>query len=163
MRFIAVLSTLALHSFFASAQWTRVHPSSPIQRYLAHAFVAQPNRWLAVGNDIASSGNNGETWSTISGNSLPVYLKPDQKYTDIFFQTGQTGFIAFENSIYKTTDEGTHWLKVISLNANHSKYQYSAFFHAITFNDANNGWAVGDFRKIFRTTDGGSHWEEVSW
>lgn len=162
MRFIAVLS-LALHSFFASAQWTRVHPSSPIQRYLAHAFVAQPDRWIAVGNDMASSSNKGTTWNTTSTNTLPVYLKPDQKYTDIFFKTGQTGFIAFENSIYKTSDGGAHWEKVISLNAIHSKYQYSAFFHAITFSDANNGWAVGDFRKIFRTTDGGSHWEEISW
>lgn len=163
MRLIIVSLLSIVICISAKAQWTRIHPASPIQRYLHYAYVEPgTHRLLAVGNDIASSDDGGTTWQITAANKLPVHLVPDQKYMDIQFTNKQTGHLAFEGSIYKTSNEGNQWDKKISLLPNNNNYPYSAYFHAIHFTDENNGWAVGEFRKIFRTTNGGNTWTEVS-
>ncbi len=162
MRLIVVL--LLLICISANAQWTPIHPASPIHRYLHYTYAAPGMQsLLAVGNDIASSDDGGASWQITATNKLPVHLRPDQKYADIHFNSKQTGYVAFEGSIYKTANGGNQWDRNLSLVPNHTKYVYSAYFHAVHFTDASNGWAVGDFRKIFRTTNGGDTWDEVSW
>jgi photosystem II stability/assembly factor-like uncharacterized protein len=53
-------------------------------------------------------------------------------------------------NVVVSTDEGVHWRQVI--------VPTRAMLTAVSFPDANHGWAVGHDGVILATTDGGEHW-----
>src|SRR5690606_30094317 len=109
------------------------------------------------------SNDHGETWALTPNVKLPVTLKGGQRYDDVFFIDQHTGFLAFKESIFKTTDGGVSWTTVLTLSPSNPKHNASAYFHSIFFINALVGYAVGDFEKLFKTLDGGTTWMEVSW
>jgi photosystem II stability/assembly factor-like uncharacterized protein len=124
---------------------------------MAHGRVSDNgSRWVALGNDVAVSDDAGETWSVQSIN-LPFVFKSDLKNIDVVFTSDETGFIVYQQFIYKTIDGGQNWTTVLSLQPSNNKYPHSAYFRSIAFIDDEEGYAVGDFEKIFHTTDGGDH------
>jgi photosystem II stability/assembly factor-like uncharacterized protein len=52
--------------------------------------------------------------------------------------------------ILKTTDGGTTWLR--------KSFRIRSTLYAVTFADANHGWASGTYGRIYATTDGGENW-----
>jgi photosystem II stability/assembly factor-like uncharacterized protein len=56
-------------------------------------------------------------------------------FTDIHFLTDQIGYASAGRTLYKTTDGGTNWTKVVSLG--------EATITEIHFTDATHGWACG--------------------
>jgi photosystem II stability/assembly factor-like uncharacterized protein len=161
MKFLIVVFCHALS--FAYAQWEQVHPAGSLNRFMQYGRVTDNgNQWMVVGNNIATSDDSGETWTSKTVN-LPLTFKPDRRYTDVTFVNDDLGFMVNQSQIFRTTDGGVTWTSVLSLQPSHDKYLYSAYFHAIAFMNETDGYAVGDFEKIFHTTDGGDHWEEVSW
>jgi photosystem II stability/assembly factor-like uncharacterized protein len=70
-------------------------------------------------------------------------------FRDVFFLDSTTGWIAGA-SIYKTVDSGTSWTKQTG--------DGNTEFSAVSFADAQNGWAVGFNNLVLRTTNGGQSW-----
>lgn len=70
-------------------------------------------------------------------------------FRDVFFLDAATGWVAGA-SIYKTTDGGSSWTKQFG--------DTSTEFTAVSFADAQNGWAVGFNNLVLHTTDGGQTW-----
>jgi len=66
------------------------------------------------------------------------------------------------DAIYKSTDAGKTWRRVLDLYTDKTKYQghfYSPFgLQSIAFKDSLTGIAVGQFGKIIYTYDGGESW-----
>lgn len=160
---ITILTLAFLNIVPAYSQWQTIHPQGELNRFMAHGRISgDGSQWVAFGNDLAVSENVGETW-TVESVNLPFVFKPDLRNLDIVFVNDDTGFIAYQQFIYKTEDGGRTWTSVVSLQPSNNKYPYSAYFRSIAFVDEEEGYAVGDFKKIFHTTDGGDHWEQVSW
>ena len=70
-------------------------------------------------------------------------------FRDVFFLDANTGWIAGA-SLYKTTDGGNTWTKQFGDSGTE--------FTAVSFADAQNGWAVGFNNLVLHTTDGGQTW-----
>jgi photosystem II stability/assembly factor-like uncharacterized protein len=70
-------------------------------------------------------------------------------FRDVFFLDATTGWIAGPG-IYKTTNGGSTWTKQFGDSGTE--------FTAVSFADAQNGWAVGFNNLVLHTTDGGQTW-----
>ncbi len=66
----------------------------------------------------------------------------------VYFTDINTGYTCGYNTILKTTNSGTNWIKTI-LQGNHQ---------SLTFTDNNTGYIAGDSGKIFITTNSGLNW-----
>jgi photosystem II stability/assembly factor-like uncharacterized protein len=88
---------------------------------------------------ISKSIDGGTTFSLLS--SIPGDIFSDS-YTDIHFTDANTGYVSHDKRIYKTTDGGISWKKVVSLGEN--------YIYDIHFTDANHGWACGTGGTILR-------------
>ncbi|MDT3738687.1 MAG: T9SS type A sorting domain-containing protein [Candidatus Kapabacteria bacterium] len=64
------------------------------------------------------------------------------------------------DAIYKSTDGGSSWRRVLDLSTTASKHFYNNPFglQSIAFKDSLTGIAVGQFGKIIYTYDGGESW-----
>jgi photosystem II stability/assembly factor-like uncharacterized protein len=82
---------------------------------------------------------SGEILKSIDGgltfNFLVKFLPETTALTDIHFFDAQNGYASFNQSIYKTTDGGTTWKRVVRLG--------NAVIYEIHFTDINHGWACG--------------------
>lgn len=98
------------------------------------------------GRKIITTTDNGETWSTQSGNFALNY------YTAQFINDS-TGYIAGEEGLsYKTTDRGESWKPVGTRGF--------AFNNVgISFPDEQNGFLLND--TLYKTTNGGATWKKL--
>jgi photosystem II stability/assembly factor-like uncharacterized protein len=149
--------------FTVDAQWENVYPAQGTTCDLVTAVIPR-NTTLqyAIGNDVVTSPDQGASWSVQHRHTLPNQVSEGMRYYDVTFSSANTGYLTYQNKIYKTTDGGGVWSTVLELTPTHAKYQSSAYFQALSFTDDLNGYAVGDFKKIFKTTDGGITWETLS-
>jgi photosystem II stability/assembly factor-like uncharacterized protein len=146
------------------AQWQAIHPKTSFNQFFARAVMpANTTVWYAVGNTMGISADGGTTWRAESVNGLPVHITAATRYYDIFFTSEYVGYFMHQNEVYKTTDHGTSWQKILAIEQSHTHYMASAFFSALYFIDDDHGYAVGEFQKIFRTSDGGVTWDTLSW
>lgn len=156
---LIIFASLPVH-----AQWQTVYPVSGTHSDLAKAIV--PHNTLlhyAIGNDVVTSPNQGGSWAVRYSHTVPQQITSATRNYDVVFTAENTGYMAYQNRVFKTTDGGGNWQNLLELAPNHTKYQSSAYFQALYFADNLTGYAVGDFKKIFKTTDGGAHWETLSW
>lgn len=76
----------------------------------------------------------------------------------VHFLTDSVGWIAYSDTVSKTTDGGVTWTP-------HS-VGTSSTLTAVFFSDLDTGYAAGakapGVSGVFRTTDGGEHWQDVS-
>lgn len=105
---------------------------------------------FGVSSSIVFSGaTDGNIFKSIDGGAnfsivtiLPKGLGGNGGYLDLHFLSATTGYACYANRIYKTTDGGTNWVKVVSLG--------SGFFTEIHFTDANHGWGCASGGQILR-------------
>ena len=146
------------------AQWQAIHPKTSFNQFFARAVMpANTSVCYALGNTMGISDDGGNTWRAESVNGLPVHITAATRYYDIFFTSEQVGYFMHQNEVYKTTDRGASWQKVLAIEQSHQHYMASAFFSALYFTDDDHGYVVGEFQKIFRTSDGGISWDTLSW
>lgn len=94
--------------------------------------------------------DGGESWEL---RGLP--LSADEEAPAIHFTSSETGFIAADNCILKTTDSGESRER-IEMEGN--------FYSSVWFSDSLNGWCFGhDYYNgvAFRNADGGDTWERI--
>jgi photosystem II stability/assembly factor-like uncharacterized protein/putative cell wall-binding protein len=108
------------------------------------SFISSSLGW-AVGGDgaLMHTQDGGASWES-SGTGLGVQ-------SAVRFVNGQTGWIGSDRGLFRTTDGGKSW----------DTTQSTGDVRAITFRDAQHGWAAGRLVSqsyVLRTTNGGSSW-----
>lgn len=131
---------------------------------------------VSIGNGLFKSTDGGETW-------LPAGLENSERIAKIIVdpKNGDTVYACAtghlwndheERGVYKTTDGGAHWLKILagvngstgcgllSMSSKSASTLYASLWdfrrQAWTFRSGGPG------SGLFKTTDGGAHWTELT-
>jgi photosystem II stability/assembly factor-like uncharacterized protein len=117
--------------------------------------VVGNNKVLALSDytDLLYSEDNGETWEikSIDPTNAVGY------YSNLFFLDENTGFLAGNQRIYKTSDSGENWSIIYGAdNSISDLYSY-------TFVNTQLGFATHSNGQIAKTTDGGTTWTRISY
>lgn len=126
--------------------WHRIVTDiSPPEYYSGIFFTDQLHGTIVNGTRIYQTSDGGFHWIQ--------RLNYDKSLQDVFFLSSTNGVVVGGGSsgvILRTTDSGQTWLPADA--------DTSRWFAAITFVDANIGYAVGYLGNILKTTDGGASW-----
>lgn len=104
--------------------------------------------------------NGGKSWQSIS---TPFRIK----VSDLYFVNKNVGYVITKSEgVYKTTDGGEHWVKVLG-NLVHYYYNatYENPFKSLIFFDERNGLVydnTGTSDIVAKTKDGGKSWDIIS-
>ncbi len=130
---------------------------------------------IMPGDGIYRSTDAGETWAHVGFNNVDAISKirihptnPDIVFAAVF---GQYSVPSEERGIYKSTDGGQTWRKVlyrddktggvdISIDRNNPDVMYAAMWEAYRkeYQMSSGGPGCG----LFKSTDGGEHWTEIT-
>ncbi len=100
---------------------------------------------VGSGSTIASSGDQGASWST-------TVVGDDAMLASVQFLNEQEGFITGEfGAVYRTGDGGSTWEVLPKIGDDF--YPYAAVFA-----DRDRGWVSGLAGVVMQTTDGGNSW-----
>ncbi len=147
-----------------SRQWESIHPPSRLNGdFLAAIIPSDSEHWLAFGESIATSSNQGTNWQSVVNNSLPRQVNQYYDYYDIEFASVDTAFFAAKNELFKTTNAGISWQLVLEVEQSHPSYIDSSTIYALDFPNPQVGYLVGGFDKIFKTINGGDTWTTLRW
>jgi photosystem II stability/assembly factor-like uncharacterized protein len=131
---------------------------------------------VSVGDGIYKSTDGGENWANVglkdSEHIAKILVDPKDSNTVLACATGHIFNDNDERGVYKTTDGGTSWKKVLS-GANGSSgcamLAMSALapktIYASMWDFRRQGWTFrsgGPGSGIFQSTDGGDHWTELN-
>src|SRR5689334_5669404 len=131
---------------------------------------------VSIGNGIYKSVDGGENWTNMglkdSERISRILVDPADSNTVYACATGHLWDDSDERGVYKTTDGGTTWKKVLagangatgcamlSTNPQEPKTLYAAMWDF-----RRQGWTFrsgGPGSGIFQSTDGGEHWTELN-
>lgn len=146
--------------------WSSINNGLPADVYKYIAIDPQHSEVIYVGfsnNGIYKSTNNGLSWTLITSDPVmknieTIIVNPNNSQVvfsviNINYEDGK--------SLYKTSDGGNSWSKVLELNLpDHmsSPWHYSA----ITFNPLNPQILfAASFGKVFKSIDGGNNWTAI--
>ncbi len=110
-----------------------------------------------------NTSNFGATWQSITRNFEDVYSYSSGNFINFSFPISKTnGYSCFayaldhnnpnSNGVFKTTDGGITWTRLIWSNNLYRKYKN------LSFRNLNNGFVVGAEGNIIKTTDQGTTW-----
>jgi photosystem II stability/assembly factor-like uncharacterized protein len=131
---------------------------------------------VSIGNGVYKSTDGGENWTNVglkdSEHIARILVGPADSNTVYVCATGHLWNDNDERGVYKTTDGGTTWKKVLS-GANAStgcamlaaNPQEPKTIYASMWDFRRQGWTFrsgGPGSGLFKTTDGGEHWTEIS-
>jgi photosystem II stability/assembly factor-like uncharacterized protein len=131
---------------------------------------------VSIGNGVYKSTDGGENWTNVglkdSEHIARILVDPADSNTVHVCATGHLWNDNDERGVYKTTDGGTTWKKVLS-GANAStgcamlaaNPQEPKTIYASMWDFRRQGWTFrsgGPGSGLFKTTDGGEHWTEIS-
>jgi len=144
----------AAGQFAQLARHRIVHPSRDVQsvRSLRALRLLPPtNGWLVGdGGLVLTTNDMGHTWQSPPGD-LPTLASSHFDFHAIAAIGPQVWVAGFPGTrIVHSPDNGQTWQSVST--------GQTAPIRAITFADADHGWAVGDFGNILATADGGRTW-----
>jgi photosystem II stability/assembly factor-like uncharacterized protein len=139
-------------------------PPSPIRDV---AFSGADLCWVLTGSgDLLRSRDGGETWDTISGESVDTFdrlcfiddangwaLSSGFRGTAREYESGPPGLVA--SRIFRTNNGGSTWTALAQLTK--AEVERAGGPHAITFADETHGWLTS-LSGAWRTTDGGRSW-----
>jgi len=100
-------------------------------------------------NDLMKTTTGGVAWNNLIPAS-GLNLGSQSLNGALYFVNDMLGFVAKDDTIYRTINNGASWQQVSS---NH-------FIKAFFFTTAQTGYAAGD-NIILKTTDGGENWQVV--
>ncbi len=131
---------------------------------------------VSIGNGIYKSTDGGENWTNVglkdSERIARILVDPKDSNTVFACATGHLWNDNDERGVYKTTDGGTTWKKVLA-GANGStgcamlatNPQEPKTFYASMWDFRRQGWTFrsgGPGSGLFKSTDGGDHWTEIA-
>ncbi|HXA86427.1 MAG TPA: sialidase [Candidatus Dormibacteraeota bacterium] len=131
---------------------------------------------VSIGNGIYKSTDGGENWTNVglkdSERIARILVDPKDSNTVYACATGHLWNDSDERGVYKTTDGGTTWKKVLA-GANGStgcgmlatNSQEPKTLYASMWNFRRQGWTFrsgGPGSGLFKSTDGGDHWTEIA-
>jgi len=150
-----------LHTADGGNTWVKQN-SGTTKHLFGIAFTDKDYGWV-VGefSTILHTTDGGNTWA-------PQQPEADKIYNSVCFVDRQNGFIVGESgAMARTTDGGKTWVpiipKIFERNGLEDEYERPRpTLFCVTFKDALNGWACGNFATILRTTDGGVNWDQLA-
>ncbi len=131
---------------------------------------------VSIGNGIYKSIDGGENWTNMglkdSEHIARILVDPGDSNTVYTCATGHLWNDNDERGVYKTTDGGKTWKKMLA-GANGStgcamlatNAQEPKTIYASMWDFRRQGWTFrsgGPGSGLFKTTDGGEHWTEIS-
>lgn len=99
--------------------------------------------WVAGQNKLAITTDSGSNWTFIPS---PI---GNSGVSEIFFFDNDNGLMAGSGGLFRSSDGGLHWTKVVD----------TKLITDISFIDQQNGWYI-DAKKVFRTQNGGVSFTE---
>ncbi|HLV87073.1 MAG TPA: hypothetical protein VKV39_08870 [Candidatus Sulfotelmatobacter sp.] len=152
-----------------------IDPSNP-----KTVWVGTGEAWLrnsvSVGDGVYKSTDNGENWTNVglkdSEHIAKILVDPNNGSNVLACATGHLWNDNDERGVYKTTDGGKTWNKVLA-GANGStgcallamSRQDPKTIYASMWDFRRQGWTFrsgGPGSGLFKSTDGGDHWSEIS-
>ncbi len=131
---------------------------------------------VSIGNGIYKSTDGGENWTNMglkdSERIARILVDPKDSNTVYACATGHLWNDNDERGVYRTTDGGTNWKKVLA-GANGStgcgmlaaNAQEPKTIYASMWDFRRQGWTFrsgGPGSGLFKSTDGGDHWTEIA-
>jgi photosystem II stability/assembly factor-like uncharacterized protein len=131
---------------------------------------------VSIGNGVYKSTDGGENWTNVglkdSERIARILVDPKDSNTVFACATGHLWNDNDERGVYKTTDGGATWKKVLA-GANGStgcamlatNPQEPKTFYASMWDFRRQGWTFrsgGPGSGLFKSTDGGDHWTEIA-
>jgi photosystem II stability/assembly factor-like uncharacterized protein len=152
-----------------------IDPSNP-----KNVWVGTGESWVrnsvSVGDGVYKSSDGGENWSNVglkdSEHIAKILIDPADGNNVLACATGHLWDDNDERGVYKTTDGGNSWKKVLA-GANGSSGcallamspQEPKTIFASMWDFRRQGWTFrsgGPGSGIFKSTDGGDHWTEIN-
>ncbi len=100
--------------------------------------------YLLVGFFLVVSAN-AQTW-------VPDTKSGESNLFSVYFQDKYTGYALTYNKVFRTTDAGKTWTRILNSFTN---------FSGITFSDPQNGVIIGYNDLVLKTSDGGQNWSLI--
>ncbi len=131
---------------------------------------------VSIGNGIYKSTDGGENWTNVglkdSERIARILVDPKDSNTVYACATGHLWNDSDERGVYKTTDGGASWKKVLA-GSNGStgcgmlatNSQEPKTLYASMWDFRRQGWTFrsgGPGSGLFKSTDGGDHWTEIA-
>jgi len=131
---------------------------------------------VSVGDGVYKSTDGGENWTNVglkdSEHIAKILLDPSDSNDVLACATGHLWNDNDERGVYRTTDGGKTWTKVLA-GANGSSgcamiarsKQEPKTIYAAMWDFRRQGWTFrsgGPGSGLFKSTDGGAHWNEVT-
>jgi len=131
---------------------------------------------VSVGDGVYKSTDNGENWTNVglkdSEHIAKILIDPNDGNNVLVCATGHLWNDNDERGVYKTTDGGKNWKKVLS-GANGSSgcallamsRQEPKTIYASMWDFRRQGWTFrsgGPGSGLFKSTDAGDHWNEIN-
>jgi photosystem II stability/assembly factor-like uncharacterized protein len=151
-----------------------IDPSNP-----KTVWVGTGEAWVrnsvSVGDGVYKSTDNGENWTNVglkdSEHIAKILVDPSDGNNVVVCATGHLWDDNDERGVYKTTDGGKTWKKVLG-GANGSSgcallaqsRQEPKTIYASMWDFRRQGWTFrsgGPGSGLFKSTDGGDHWSEI--
>lgn len=168
MKYVLAMCALGLNALYAPhllAQdaWKKVESGVTVE--LRGLSVVNRNvAWASGAKGTVLRTVDGENWDNVSVSlKVPEAAKLDFRDIQAFDKTTAIAMSAgpgVASTMYKTTDGGAHWERLIVNN------EEAGFWDAIDFWDAQHGIVFGDPVRgqfqILRTDDGGKTWANVA-
>jgi photosystem II stability/assembly factor-like uncharacterized protein len=131
---------------------------------------------VSVGDGIYKSTDGGENWTNVglrdSEHIAKILVDPKDSNTVLVCATGHLWDDNQERGVYKTSDGGTTWKKVLGGSNSStgcgliaSSVQDPKTIFASLWDLRRQGWTFrsgGPGSGIYRSTDGGDHWTELN-
>jgi photosystem II stability/assembly factor-like uncharacterized protein len=155
-----------------------VSPSNPDILYVGTGDVSLVGSSVNMGNGVYKSTDAGLTWTHVGLNETEhigaMWIDPRNPDVVVVAALGRTFSTNPERGVFKTTDGGKTWRKVlykdeetgaidVVFDATNTKIGYAALWHHYV-SPGNTQDELGGFKggSIYKTTDGGDTWSPIT-
>jgi photosystem II stability/assembly factor-like uncharacterized protein len=114
---------------------------------------ASEKRGIAIGQIVRKNGKTKPvSLITTDGGAKWNLIEMDEAGFELSFIDDSRGWMAANNSVWRTDEGGRNWKKIATLKG----------IRAIWFLDEQRGFAAGENKQVWSTTDGGKKWDPIA-
>jgi photosystem II stability/assembly factor-like uncharacterized protein len=154
--FMAGLRGRFMQNLEVDQEWKNL--DYPDRGVIIRSFAVKPkniNNIIMLGTQgiIARTQDRGNTWQTISRNTLFANMRAVDMVdsTDVGYAVGTGGLVL------KTTDRGESWTRLENVKGEDG-FELITNLNGVRFFNADTGFIVGDEGVVMKTMDGGKNW-----